>query len=530
MRGALKRLARRAAWLAAGSTLAVACAAHAEPVKATVDAGVLAGDAADGVATFKGIPFAAPPVGPLRWRPPAPVRPWTGERDATRFGAGCPQRDSGDKGGPQTSSEDCLFLNVWTPAKRARRAALPVMVWIYGGGWRNGHGSDPVFDGGPFVRDGVIMVTVNYRLGALGIFAHPALTREAAPDEPLGNYGLMDNIAALEWVKRNIAAFGGDPGRITVFGESAGGGQVLSLLTTARAKGLFQQAIVESGPAFSSPRPLAEAEQSGVALAERMGLPKDATSAQLRAMDAQALVPVAVDTAPFVDGRLVKELPQTAFENHREADVPTIIGTNTYEGSLTPYYAAGADQVMALYRSRNAMDELKTLYSPYASDATMLRNQVFGDTIFGAPARKIAAEAASGAPVFLYRFGYVAEALRQSWPGAAHGSDPIYVFDNLKRLHPAATAQDVAMAGVMHACWASFAKTGRPTCPGGPAWPAYDAKTDRLMLFKTEGQIEAAAAYDKARFDYIQHVMLDQPVPAQAELVEMAKAQPAGGQ
>jgi para-nitrobenzyl esterase len=467
-------------------------------------------------------------VGPMRWKPPAQVAAWTGERDATRFGAACPQHPSPDI--PEMR-EDCLYLNVWAPKAGVGNAAkLPVMVWIYGGGWRNGRGSDPVFDGAPFARDGVIMVTVNYRLGALGIFAHPALTREAAADEPLGNYGLMDNIAALDWVKRNISAFGGDPNRVTVFGESAGGGQVLSLLTTPRAKGLFQQAIVESGPAFSSPRPLAEAEQSGIALAQHMGLPKDATADQLRAMDAQALVPVAVDTAPFVDGRLVKELPQTAFENHREADVPTIIGANTYEGSLTPSYAAGADQVMALYRSRNAMNELKALYGADAPDATMLRNQVFGDTIFGAPARKIADEGASGAPMFLYRFGYVAEALRKSWPGAAHGSDPIYIFDNLKRLRPAATTQDLAIADVMHGCWASFAKTGRPTCPGGPVWPAYDSKTDRLMLFKTEGQLQVVRGYDKARFDHIQRLMLDRTVPSQAELVAMTRSQQAGGQ
>ncbi|WP_158915626.1 carboxylesterase/lipase family protein [Caulobacter sp. S45] len=527
----LWRQALKTACLGATSVLALAGAACAEPVKAVVDSGALVGEVADGVATFKGIPFAAPPVGALRWRPPAAPQPWTGERDATRFGAGCPQKDGPDKGGPQTSSEDCLFLNVWTPAEHPAGASLPVMVWIHGGGWRNGHGSDPAFDGKAFVHDGVVLVTVNYRLGALGFFAHPALTREAAPDAPLGNYGLMDNIAALEWVKRNVAAFGGDPRRVTVFGESAGGGQVLSLLTVSRAKGLFQQAIVESGPAFGLPRGLAAQEKSGVDLAVRLGLPQDASADALRAIKPETLVETPTDAAPFIDGRLVKQLPQAVFEAGRNAHVPLIIGTNSDEGSLTPYYASAADQTMALYRLRAATDTLRASYGADAPDAATLRRWAFADTIFGAPARKIATEASSAAPVFLYRFGYVRQDQQGRRPGAAHGSEMVFAFDTLATAHAPADPKDEAVAKTMHGCWASFAKTGRPACPDAAAWPAYDAKRDTLMLFGADGAVRPVADYDKPSFDFIQHTMLDPPLPSmEAVQAEVKQGVPASGE
>ncbi|MGC1303080.1 MAG: carboxylesterase family protein, partial [Caulobacteraceae bacterium] len=447
-----------------------------------------------------------------------------GVRDATRFGAGCPQKDGPDRGGPQTASEDCLFLNVWSP-KAVPGAKLPVMVWIHGGGWRGGHGSDPAFDGAAFAHDGVVLVTVNYRLGALGFFAHPAITREAAPDAPLGNYGLMDNIAALEWVKRNIAAFGGDPKRVTVFGESAGGGQVLSLLTVPRAKGLFQQAIVESGPAFGLPRHLADQEASGVKMATRLGLPADTTAEQLRAIPVQTLLDTPTDVAPFVDGRLVKELPQTVFAEGRQAAVPTMIGTNSFEGSLVRSYAAAADQTMQLYRP--SMDGVRAAYGADAADAPRLRALLFADTIFGAPARRIAAEGAAAAPMFLYRFAYVGEERRASWPGAIHGSEMVYVFDTLGSARAVAAPQDEAVAKVMHGCWASFAKAGHPQCPGAPAWPAYGAANDTLMLFGADGTVKPAPAYEKARFDFIQTTLLDKPLPY---VESLAAAPKTGGQ
>ena len=229
--------------------------ASAAPVRVTIDSGVLVGSEVAGARVFKGVPYVAPPTGDLRWAPPAPVRPWTGDRAADTFSQICPQKVHADgspnEGGASGSfSEDCLYLNVWAPPAAVRDPkGAPVMVWIHGGGNVVGAGSLGAYDGSAFARDGVILVTLNYRLGVLGFFAHPALTKAAASGEPLVSYGLMDQIAALQWVKRNIAAFGGDPSNVTLFGESAGGADTLALMATPMARGLFAKAIVESGAA-----------------------------------------------------------------------------------------------------------------------------------------------------------------------------------------------------------------------------------------------------------------------------------------
>ncbi|HKJ93667.1 MAG TPA: carboxylesterase family protein, partial [Longimicrobiales bacterium] len=232
--------------VSAAVVLAVACS-NAPPDLVRVDSGRLRGAVADSVASFKGIPYAAPPADSLRWRPPQPVKPWSGTRQATTYGFLCMQKiNPNDNGvGPGPAREDCLTLNVWTPVAR-HGGPLPVMVWIHGGGYVNGSGTAALYDGTQLARQGVVVVTINYRLGRFGFFAHPALTKES-PDGPLGNYGLMDQIAALKWVRRNIHAFGGDSSEITIFGESAGGGSVLRLMISPMAKGLFRRAVVESG-------------------------------------------------------------------------------------------------------------------------------------------------------------------------------------------------------------------------------------------------------------------------------------------
>jgi para-nitrobenzyl esterase len=493
-------------WLCAALILAPSGPAWAQSThpKATVQQGQLVGGVENGVEVFKGLPFAAPPVGPLRWRPPSPAKAWSGDRDATQFSAGCPQPYGPNDGGPVTSSEDCLYLNVWAPIARPAAPLRPVMVWIHGGGWRGGHGGDPVFDGAAFAKDGVVLVTVNYRLGLLGFFAHPALTREAGPDAPLGDYGLMDNIAALQWVQRNIKAFGGDPGRVTVFGESAGAGQVLFLLTTPSAKGLFQQAIVESGPAFGRPRTLADGEAAGVALTGKLGLAPTATAEQLRALSPAALLSVQTTITPMVDGRLVKAPPQDVFGQNQQTPVPLIIGTNSDEGSLVRGYGAAADALLPAYGDQ--LETLKRLYGSEAPDAASLRREIFADTIFGAPARRIAAHASARAPAFLYRFDYIRQTNRAAWSAAQHASEIPFVFETLG---PSATPQDEAMAGTIHACWTTFAKTGHPVCANAPAWPAYAPKTDTLMLFDRDGHAAPASDFDKPVFDFIQGYLLD---------------------
>ncbi|HWA63072.1 MAG TPA: carboxylesterase family protein [Caulobacteraceae bacterium] len=477
----MKRILGLAAALVA---LAGVAMADERPVARTTSGPVAGAATADG-AVFKGIPYAAPPVGPLRWKPPTKPAAWTAPRDASQFGAICPQPQRPDRvaaagaGGPQ--SEDCLFLNVWTP-KHARKA--PVMVWIHGGGFRFGSGSGPIYDGAAFARDGVVLVTLNYRLGALGWFAHPALSRTAAPGEPLGNYGLMDQIAALKWVQANIAAFGGDPANVTVFGESAGGRSVLSLLTTPAARGLFAKAIVESGGGWEVGKPLASAEQAGADVATHAGLAgADATAEQLRALPVDKLLDTPLTlggSGPFEDGRLVTQSVTQAFAAGKFAPVPLIIGSNSYEASLMRTFRIPPE--MAVARMKPGQ---KAAYASLGSDDAIAA-AAFTDTVMAGPARWVAGKVAGKAPAYLYEFSYVPSLRRSSAPGAQHGLEIPFVFDTAGALFGGfASADDLSMARLMHACWIAFAKTGRPACDTGEAWPVYTGAADELMEFGT---------------------------------------------
>lgn len=447
--------------IACAVAIALAGAAYAEPVKAKVANGALAGDLADSVASYKGIPFAAPPVGDLRWKAPQPVDNWTGERAATEYGASCSQNSR--LGAEAKVSEDCLYLNVFAP-KDAKNA--PVMVWIHGGSNLNGSGS--VYNGPAFAKSGIVTVTINYRLGALGFFAHPELTKAAGPEGPLANYGLMDQTAALQWVQKNIAAFGGDPKRVTVFGESAGAIDIYALLGLKSSKDLFSQAILESNITWGVSTPLADAEKDGKELVIRAGATDVATLADLRAIPADKLVAAANGARfPIVDGRFMTETSLSAMANKHTLDVPLIVGSNSYEASL----------------ARQLQGQAQTDWT---------------NSQAGAPARFIAAKSADGKPSWLYFFSYVATARRTpDSPGAAHASEISYVFGGQMRppgAPPAAagsalapppepTDEDRAMAALMHSCWVAFAKTGEPKCASGPVWPKYDAKTDQLMEF-----------------------------------------------
>ncbi len=467
-------------------------ASGAESIVKT-EAGDVRGASRDGVVAYLGLPYAAPPVGDRRWRPPARVTPWPEVRDATSYGPACPQPDRTDRaargaGGPTLKSEDCLNLNVWSKAG-ARNA--PVMVWIHGGGHRVGSNGLSIYDGSDLARHGVIVVSINYRLGLFGYFAHPALTAEAQPNDPLGNYGLMDQIAALEWVQRNIAAFGGDPKRVTVFGESAGGASILFLLTTQRAQGLFASAIVQSGGGLQIPQRLAEKEEAGLAAAARIGLDKSATAAALRATSADpwidALGPLeGIGFGSFIDGRLVTEAPARAFEEGRAADVPLMIGANDNEGSIVLDLGAGG----GFDRLGSRVDALRPAYT--SSDDADFSRQVLGDAIFVAPSAWIAEQAAPGAPSYLYFYTYVTERRRGAVPGAQHAAEIPYVFQSLDRLPiPSAffSDQDRAFSDMIASCWVSFARTGAPDCEGGPDWPAYMRSSDRVMVFAPKSHV-----------------------------------------
>jgi para-nitrobenzyl esterase len=387
------------------ASVVAAAGARAEPVRVATDSGVLIGSTQDGSAVFKGIPFAAPPVGDLRWAPPRPVKPSSAERPAADYGPNCAQKlnangapNGGGAAGPV--SEDCLYLNVWAPRQAAK---APVMVWLHGGGNLFGAGSLGAYEGGAFTRDGVILVTINYRLGAFGFFAHPALTRAAAAHEPLINYGLMDQIEALRWVKRNISAFGGDPDNVTLFGESAGAQDTLLLMSAPSAQGLFAKAIVESAPAWTALANLSRREAQDGALIASAGAPPNATIEQLRAIPMAKLIELnSFRGGPAIDGRLILESTPEAFTYGHYAHIPLIIGSNSFEASLMT--SLGIQPAVALAA---APAPLKAAYADVADDKTRAE-AMFTDGVMGAPARWVAGKASHG-PAFLYHFAYVPE-------------------------------------------------------------------------------------------------------------------------
>lgn len=494
---------RTYAALAATAVTLSAFSAHAQTGPTVrIASGQLQGAVAGGIESYKGIPYAAPPTGELRWRPPAEAATWSSPRAATAFGPICPQKGNAYMAVKQSQSEDCLTLNVWTPSRTGR---APVMVWIHGGSWNAGSAAQPTYDGTAFARDGVVLVSINYRLGALGYFAHPALTAEAGPTAPLASYGQMDMVAALRWVQKNIAAFGGDPAQVTVFGESAGGASVLALLATPSARGLFSKAIVESGPAFGAPRTLATEERAGVSVATKAGLGPTATAAQLRALPVAALVANQGTAGPIVDGRLQPAPVELAALTGRLADVPLIIGTNADEGSLVESIKGVGDVMLAQLKP----DERTTVTQAYAAEApdtARLGRTFFADLLFGAPARWIANRESSGAPVWLYRFSYVTPVMRKTMNGAQHAWELGYVFDTVGQGRLPAAPADLAYAKVVHSCWVAFAKTGAPTCTGAPAWPAYTPARDTLTHFADTGPV-LVTGFRKPQFDLVEKIV-----------------------
>lgn len=469
--------------------------APAGPV-AVVAEGALAGALEGGVAVFRGVPFAAPPIGPLRWRPPQPVTAWQGVRDATRFGPACLQghpeglTDVTPYGGaPEPTSEDGLTLNIWAPA--GAPAGAPVMVFFHGGSGLFGSGALPYYSGAAFARDGVVLVTANYRLGALGGFAHPALTREARRlGDLMGAYATMDQLAALRWVKRNIAAFGGEPGNVTIFGESAGAISVLNLVTMPLARGLFAKAIVQSGggwfPAGQSRR---RAEAAGVAIGKAFGVPADGPVEALRGIPGQPLMDVALPGAGFTDPRLAPEGLTSAIAAGRHARVPLMIGVNSGEDSLLD---GGGDRLAKLKADikPRVMLRLRALY-PGADEETLLRNY-FRDGVGTAAARWVARRWSRKAPAYLYYFEHVDEAALARRDRAPHGSELFYVFETLG-LQPASigacppTAGDRRVAADVHARWVTFAKRGDPNVEGLSPWPASTPARDAWMVFAQNG-------------------------------------------
>lgn len=500
----------RKRWLLAAAVIAAvqAVGAAAAP-QALTKSGVVSGISERGLSIYKGLPFAAPPLGDLRWRPPTDVSPWTGIRKADAFSAACMQEGVSMPGEtPPTVSEDCLYLNVWTPAKSAAEH-LPVIVWIYGGGYRNGSASMPLYWGDRLAHKGVIVVTIAYRLGPLGFLALPALTRES-PHRSSGNYGLMDQIAALEWVQRNIAAFGGDPGRVTIAGQSSGSISVSVLMASPLARGLFQRAIGESGGLFEPLRLapgylLANAERDGEKYVAALGV---ASLQELRRLPAARLTGggnAGGVTHPVIEPYLLPVAPYEAFASGQQNDVPLLIGSNAEEArSLTDVsHTTAASFAADIEGSFGPLPPAIVAAYPHATDdaAKKARLDLERDLRFAwdmwAWARLQSIKGRS--PVYYYSFRqsppFPTGSVYAGW-GASHFAELWYVFDHLNEARWRWTPGDRTLARDMSDYWSNFARSGDPNGRGLPYWPAFTNATGRVLYLGDPVSVAGVANLD----------------------------------
>jgi para-nitrobenzyl esterase len=471
--------------------------AASSPVMVT--GGAVEGIVEGNVIHYWGIPFAAPPVGDLRWRPPQPVTPWTDTLVADKFGHDCMQNPMPGGFWPHREpppSEDCLYLNIWAPAAETSMAKLPVMVWIYGGGFQIGSSATSLFDGTHFAERGVMLVSFNYRVNKFGFFAHPALTKEN-PDAPLGNYAVLDQIAALKWVRQNIAKFGGDSENVTIFGESAGAMSVQYLMASPLAKGLFDKAISESGFGRFHLQSFAEAEGKGEAAAQSWGVAGDDVAA-LRAVPAATVLG---DTTmsrngfwPMIDGKIIPDQTINSFESGKVAHVPFVVGSNSYEIGLFPMMANGMSHKFAV-----AWPKAEMLFDGFGrNDPNVLEMQVATDLILTEPTRALArASVKAEMPTYVYYYSYVNPALRDKYPGAPHFFEVPAVFGTMDLIeqHPGPETPKVVEA--MHSRWVDFAKTGKPG-----DWPAFAPGHEQWLDFTGDGPVVRDDLL-KARLDFV---------------------------
>ena len=446
--------------------------------------GTLSGGSEDQIASFKDIPFAAPPVGKLRWRAPQPAPVWGDSRVAREFGPICPQNRHPSLFMPNLpQSEDCLTLNVWTPDARPG-AKLPVMVWIFGGGFLNGGAAMPLYDGTDLAKHGVIVVTINYRLGLLGFFAHPAVLGEHK-DEAGGNFGLLDQIAALKWVQQNIASFGGDASNVTIFGESAGGMSVNDLVASPMARGLFVKAISESGLGLQTIPTLDVARKSSEDFAAKLGVTgnDDAALDRLRKVKVEDILYREGDlkteghVAPFIDGKVIPEDVSLLFAKGDIAKVDYISGSNSNEASLAP--SLGTDLVKM------------------PSDT--------GDALFTGAAQALAGFVAkAGGTAHVYHFAYIADPLRGKDPGVGHGGEIAYVFGlrKLGFIANLATDKDRGVIALTQSYWTNFARTGDPNGAGLPSWPSFSPADRQTLVF--DDQTKAVADFRRGQAGIMQ--------------------------
>lgn len=460
------------------------------PGQLKVEGGTIQGTVTEDLTIYKGIPFAAPPIGDLRWKAPQPVEKWEGVKETITY-APAPMQGGNPASG---KSEDCLYLNVWTPAKSPKEK-LPVLVWIYGGGFSFGSTSDPVHNGEHLARKGVVLVSIAYRVGQLGFLAHPELSAEN-PNGVSGNYGILDQIAGLKWVQNNIEAFGGDPDKVTIFGESAGGIAVSMLCASPLAKGLFHAAISQSGGSFGPTRPttypgenmktLKDAEQDGIGYAKRMEV---SSLAEMRNIDADKL-PMGMGMGggwPITDGYVIPDDQYKLYEAGKYNDVPVLIGYNSDEGlSFSP--------------GRNPQEYVENVnrrFGPFAEK--LLEAYPVGESTIPRSARNLLRDAAFGwqtwswgrlqnqtgkSPVYFYIFDQhpdFPEDSPQADHGTPHGVDVAFVFQNLDRSNPKTSSSDLEIMEAMGTYWTNFAKNHNPNGDNLPNWPTYTIADPAVM-------------------------------------------------
>ncbi len=520
--------------LLAITTVAMTAVAASAAVK--VEQGLLEGKVEDGLTIYRGIPFAAPPVGDLRWRAPQPPAKWQGVRQADKYAPYCMQSHVGPTYSRSTASEDCLYLNIWTPAK-SPNDKIPVLVWIHGGGFSAGANMEPLFDGDVLAKKGVVLVNITYRLGILGFLAHPELSKETS-NHVSGNYGLLDQIAALKWIKKNIATFGGDPNKITIFGESAGGISVSMLSASPLAKGLFEGAISDSGGSFGSVRasggpgenmrPLKSAEQNGLTFQNTAGA---GSLAELRKMPAEKILAATRGMAwPNVDGYVIPSDQVSIYDAGKFNDTPILVGYNSDEGLSFSRFDS----------PQSYLDATKKRYGPFADK--LLQAYPAGDKGHPKSARDLARDTAFGwhtwtwarkqsslgkGKAYLYYFDQHPERTPGSPDadrGSAHGEDLPYVFGHLTAFpnaHP--TEADRRASEMMSSYWTNFAKYGNPNGEGLPEWPAFTEEKQQSMVLTAAPHPEPVPSAEGLKVLDAYFAWRRSPEGMQASAIEDAK-------
>ncbi|MDY6926117.1 MAG: carboxylesterase family protein [Pseudomonadota bacterium] len=496
--------------------------------------GRIVGIEQNGIDVFKGIPYAEPPVGELRWRQTVPVKAWKnhGELRAINFSDICPQVRFGEPDkGTEGMSEDCLYLNIWRPSLTDSDTKLPVMVWIHGGAFVFGSGSVPESFGDNFARNGVILVTINYRLGRLGHFAFPSLTKANA-DEYKGSYAYMDQITALKWLQTNIASFGGDKNNVTIFGESAGGVSVHTLLSIAEADGLFHKAIIQSGggrDGVLTGRPITEnnsdrhypdsAEQIGVNFAEYMGIKGTDSKAlaELKELPFEAILAKGLESnptngkpiysGPIRDGKFVQLTAESAYKRNTYSKVPLIIGSTTAEVPAGFVNASSKQQLWSMFGT--FASSAAEAYDPTGERSIEeVLTYVNTDKVWAEPARFTARVfSRHPLPVYVYRFGYVPQALNDTYRfGAPHASEIPYVFNNpgTRRGGLKVTETDIEVSELLNTYWVNFAKHGNPNGINLPDWHEYSEASPLLLKIGKDGQAASFSDPTEQRLDVIE--------------------------